>query len=426
MAQSPVLNIQHWRTSQGTPVYFVHTPELPMVDIRLIFTAGSAHDADKLGVAELTSCLLDEGTRQLSPDEIAERFDRVGAVYHAGVRQDLSYISLRSLTDPNFLTPALDVLTQVLGEPTFSSESFERVRKHMLTGLEEDLQQPATLAQNAFYAALYPSHPYGHPISGNLSSLPKLTREDAMHFYQRYYTPKNALVALVGNVSVEQAQEIAEQLISHLPAGEAASSLNLAHSVPTTFQAINFPSQQTTIYLGQVTITPQEPDYFPLMVGNYTFGNGGMVSRLFHKVREEKGLVYGIHSSFMPLLARGPFSIKLQTRNEEAQNAIDLTLEVLAEFLKNGSTAVELLAAQKNIMGGFPLELSGNANILGQLVRIGFYQLPLDYLDTYCEKIAAVTQEDICTAFQKHVQLDRLVRVTVGDNKSLPPLAGEG
>lgn len=414
MARQVILNIQHWRTSQGTPVYFVHTPELPMIDIRVVFNAGSSRDGGKLGVSDLTSGLLDEGTSRFSADEIAEKFDNLGAVYHAGIRQDSAYMSLRSLTDPNFLTPALDLFQQLLSEPAFSAESFERVRKQILTCLEEDLQQPATLAQDAFYAVLYAAHPYGHPLSGDIASVNALTREDVINFYQRYYSARNALVALVGNVQVERAREIAEQLMRRLPSGEAAPKLNLAQSASSISQAIDFPSQQTTIYLGQVGITPQEPDYFPLLVGNYTLGGGGMVSRLFREVREQKGLVYGIYSAFMPLFARGPFSLKLQTRNEEAKNAIDLTRTILQHFVQEGPTTAELIAAQKNLIGGFSLDLAGNANILAQLVRIGFYQLPLDYLDTYCSQIAAVTQQQICEAFRRHIQPDTLVQVTVG------------
>jgi zinc protease len=414
MTVTNVLNIQHWRTSQGVPVYFVHTPELPMLDINVVFNAGASRDGDKPGVANLTSGLLDEGTQQLSADEIARRFDAVGANYHSGIRQDSGYLCLRSLTEPEFLNSALDTFTQVLGEPIFSVESFERVRKQMLIGLETGLQQPATLAQDAFYAALYPTHPYGHPLSGDIASVNQLTQEDVVSFYKQYYVANNALIALVGDIDKAQASKIAEQIVSRLPAGDVADSLELATAAPVVSKSILFPSQQTTIYLGQVSITPTDPDYFPLMVGNYTLGSGGMVSRLFHEVREQKGLVYGVHSSFMPLLARGLFSIKLQTRNEEAQNAIDLTRDVVKGFVEKGPTDAELSSAQKNILGGFPLELASNSNILGQLIRIGFYKLPLDYLDTYREKIAAVTQQQICTAFQKHVQLDQLVKVTVG------------
>lgn len=409
-----VLSIQNWHTSQGTPVYFVRMPELPMADIQVVFHAGSAHDADKFGLADLTNSLLDEGTKQLSVDEIARRFDAIGASYQVSVRRDAGSVGLRSLVGEQFLKPALDTFIQVLSEPVFSVEALERVRKLILTGLEEELQNPATLASNAFNKALYKDHPYAHSISGDVTSVNQLTQADVIDFYQRYYTSKNALVALVGDLEEAEARDIAEQLMSRLPQGEKAAVIDVASNAGAMSESIHFPSQQTTICLGQVSITSTEEDYFPLMVGNYTLGGGGMVSRLFHEVREQKGLVYGIHSGFSPLLARGPFGIKLQTRNEEAQNAIALTCEVLKKFVAEGPTDIELSAAQKNIIGGFPLELASNSSILGQIVRIGFYQFPLDYLDHYREKVAAVTQADIRTAFQKYVKLDELVQITVG------------
>jgi zinc protease len=164
-----------------------------------------------------------------------------------------------------------------------------------------------------------------------------------------------------------------------------------------------------------VGITPQEPDYFPLVVGNYTLGSGGFVSRLYQQVREQRGLVYGIHSSFATLAARGPFTISLQTRNEEAANAEELTREILRKFIQEGVTDSELAAAQKNLLGSFPLELASNSDIMAQIVRLGFYQLPLDYLDTYRDNVASVTTEKVLTAFQKHVQPDALTKVVVGE-----------
>ncbi len=419
-AKKPVLNIEHWSTTQGAPVYFVHTPELPMLDIRLVFQAGLCRDGHQSGLSNLTSGLLDEGTHQLSADELAQQLDTLGALYQTGVRHDSAYISLRSLTDPNFLSPSLALLKQMLSEPAFLNEPFERVKNQILMGLKEEQQEPASLAQNAFYKALYPDHPYGNSISGTLDSVKQITRADVVKFYREYYTAQNVLIALVGDITSEKAKEIAEELVQSLPTGKAAASLKTANLAPVNTQAISFSSQQTAILLGQVAINIQSADYFPLIVGNYTLGGGGMVSRLFREVREKKGLVYGIYSAFLPLWAKGPFVIKLQTRNEEAQNAINLVHEILCDFVKNGPTEAELLAAKKNIIGGFPLELAGNANIIAELVRIGFYQFPLDYLDTYRDKITAVTQAQICAAFQKHINPDQLVKVMVGKQPATP------
>lgn len=415
MSKTPVLNIQTWRTTGNIPVYFVHTPGLPMLDIRVVFNAGSARDADKPGLADLTNALLDEGTQQLSADDIAKRFDEVGAIYRAAIRQDMASVGIRSLTSPQFLTSALDTFVQILTQPIFSQEAFLRVQKQLLTGLEAEQQQPATVAQKAFYAQLYGSHPYAHPLAGTIDTISQLTREDVSNFYQRYYTAENAMVVLVGNITTPEAEQIVKQIVQDLPSGEAAQPIAAATSAAVVHHAVEFPSQQTTIYMGQVAITPQDDDFFPLLVGNYTLGSGGMVSRLFNEVREKHGLVYGIHSYFLSMKARGPFAISLQTRNEETQRAIAMTQHLLTDYVHHGPTASELLAAKRNIVGSFPLELASNSDILMQVMKIAFYELSLDYLDTYRDRVNAVSMEDIRTAFQRHVQPDKLVMVTVGE-----------
>jgi zinc protease len=415
MKKNSALHIHHWHTQHGVPVYYVHTPSLPMIDLRVVFRAGSCRDGEKPGIADLTNGLLDEGSAQLSADEIARRLDGCGAIYRANIRQDSASICLRSLTGAQYFKPALETFQQILSQPAFGAESFERVQKQLITGLEAELQQPSTVARHAFYEALYGEHPYGHPMSGTIDSVKKLTRQDVSHFYQQFYCAQNALVALVGDINLSQAEQIAEQLTHSLPQGKAAPTTAMADLKAPINKSIVFPSQQSTIVLGQVGITPQEPDYFPLVVGNYTLGSGGFVSRLYQQVREQRGLVYGIHSSFAALAARGPFTISLQTRNEEAANAEELTREILRKFIQEGVTDSELAAAQKNLLGSFPLDLASNSDIMAQIVRLGFYQLPLDYLDTYRDNVASVTTEKVLTAFQKHVQPDALTKVVVGE-----------
>ncbi len=414
MSKQSVLNIQHWHTTQSVPVYFVHTPELPMIDIRLVFQAGASRSRNAPGLANLTSALLDEGTRQLSADDIAQRFDKVGAIYRGGLSYDSVSVSLRSLTHDNFLSPALETFAHILNDPVFPLEAFERIKKQALTSLEEDLQYPSYVAKNTFYEALYPNHAYGQPISGHIDSVKQLTRDDVERFHALYYTAQNAVIAIVGNATLAKAQEISEKLAEQLLQGKKAQPLEFADEAPAATHTVHFPSQQTTIFLGQVGISVKDADYFPLIVGNYTLGGGGMVSRLFHQVREQKGLAYSVQSSFMPLLARGPFLVKLQTRNQEAKNAIELVNSILHDFIQQGPTEQELHAAKKNLMGGFALELASNANIIGELTRIGFYEFPLDYLDTYRDNIAAVTTERICAAFQKYIQPNKLVQIAVG------------
>lgn len=414
--EAPVIKLQHWRTAAGIPVTFVQTASPSMIDLEVVFHAGAAYDGEKEGLALLTGSLLDEGTSNLTPDQIAQKFDDVGAIYHVNVNRDMAVVGLRSLSDATFFTPALQNFIQVLTVPSFPLDSFNRVKNQMLVGLEQELQSPGDIAKKTFYRALYGNQPYGHTVTGTTESVSKLTQEDVQQFYKKYYTAKNALLTMVGNMTVEQAKLVSEQVTKNLVAGAAIAPLAMA--TPSNLavnKTVDFPSQQTTVLLGDIGITPRSADYFPLQVGNYILGGGTLVSRLFDQVREKHGLVYGISSQFVPLLASGPFVIFLQTRNDEAQKAIKLTQELLKDFIQTGPSDEELIAAKKNIIGGFPLAFDSNSDIIEQITYLSFYDLPDNYFDTYRDNVSAVTKAQIIAAFQKHINPDSLVLVTVGE-----------
>ncbi|MEJ2344119.1 MAG: pitrilysin family protein, partial [Gammaproteobacteria bacterium] len=211
--------IQHWQTDNGAQVYFVHAGDLPMVDVRVVFHAGSARDHGNAGLARLTNQVLFLGADGLSADQIAERFDAVGAGVGNGSERDMAWVSLRSLTRPESLGPALETLAQVLAQPEFPAADFERERKHALVAIEQQKQSPEAVAERAFYAALYGDHPYASPPLGTAASVKALTREDLRTFYRRYYVGRNAVVAVVGDLSRTEAQQLAQRLVGGLAAG---------------------------------------------------------------------------------------------------------------------------------------------------------------------------------------------------------------
>lgn len=414
--RQPVINIQHWQTDNGVPVYFVHTAQPAMMDMEVIFRAGSAYEGEKGGLAILTGTLIDEGTPTLNADEIAQKLDDVGAILHLHVNPDMAVVGLRSLTNTNFLNPALNLFSEVLTQPTFPQEAFTRVKKQMLIGLEQEQQSPSEIAKRAFFKAMYGNQPYGNIKTGTVESVSRLSLDDVKQFYQKYYTAKNAMISLVGNLTTEQAHAISNQVSKNLPEGNRAENIPLAKPLANSVvQNIHFPSKQTTLMMGTIGITPDDPDFFPLMVGNYVLGGGMLVSRLFDVVREQHGLVYGISSNFIPMEARGPFIIFLQTRNDQYQKAIDLSHEEIKRFLEQGPTAEELIAAKKNIIGGFPLSFDSNGDIIEQLSYLAFYHLPLNFYDTYRDQMEAVTIDDIKAAFKKHVNLNNFTMVSVGE-----------
>jgi zinc protease len=327
----------------------------------------------------------------------------------------MAVVSLRSLTDPELLAPALDTFATLLAQPDFPDTALERVRQQMLVALEQERQDPAAQARNAWYRAVYGDHPYAVPTLGTPESVNALTREQVVAFQRRFYVARNAVVAIVGDLDRGQAEALADQVIGGLPAGEPAPPLPpvAALSAPRSV-TVAFPSAQTHVLVGQPGIDRGDPDYFPLYVGNHILGGGGFTSRLTREVRDDRGLSYSVYSAFVPMRARGPFLLGLQTRNDQAGEALTVLNGVLDKFVAEGPTAAELEAAKRNITGGFPLRIDSNANIVEYLALIGFYRLPLDYLDTFNDRVEAVTAAQVRAAFAHRVHPDRLVTVTVG------------
>jgi zinc protease len=407
--------IQHWETDNGARVYFVPAPELPMVDIEIVFDAGSARDGEQPGLATLTNDLLSEGAGEHSADEIAEHFDSLGAKISQTVDRDTATVRLRTLTDAELLQSALDMFALLVAKPTFEATAFNRTQQQTLTYLKYQQQLPSSTAEKAFYQAVFGDHPYAHLSEGTPASVASLTPEAAKAFHARYYVAKNAIVAIVGAVERKQAEQLAQKVVHLLPIGQPAPQLpSVASLTEAKTIHLDHPSTQTHILIGQPGVARGDPDYFTLYVGNYIFGGSGLVSRLSQAIREEQGLAYSVQSYFYPQRMAGAFEISLETGNEQTQRALQIINTLLHEFIKTGPTAEELKQAKQGITGRFPLRIKSNKNIIGYLSTIGFYQLPLDYLHTFNDKIEAVSLEMITDAFNRRIQLDKLVTITVG------------
>lgn len=418
------VNIQHWQTEQGTRVYFVQTPSLPMVDIRVVFDAGSARDNAQFGVAALTSAMLDTGAADWNADEIANRFESVGAAFSAGISEDMAWLSMRSLTEKALFEKAFATFQAILTQPRFNEDDFQREKSRTLAGLKHREESPGALASIAFSKALYHDHPYAHPEAGMLETVAGFEADDLKTFYKKYYVSSNAIVVIVGDLEKQQAEQLAEKLMADLPVGEKPAEIPPV-IMPThaSTQHIDFPSTQTHVLSGMPGTHRKDPDYFVLYVGNHILGGGSLVSKLFDEVREKRGLAYSASSQFMPLYREGPFVMSLQTRNDQTDQAIQVMDETLDDFIKNGPTEAELLAAKKNITGGFALRTDNNSKLTEYVSMIGFYQQPLDYLDQFPAKVDAVTVAEIKDAFQRRIRPEWLQTVAVGGESSGPSAA---
>jgi zinc protease len=411
------VKIQHWQTASGSEVYFVENHDLPIVDLSVNFAAGSVRDsAEKSGLAGITRYMMTLGAAGMSDEKIANKMADVGAILGGDFDADRAGFKLRTLSSEREKTQALAVFTQILQQPDFPENVLEREKARIISGLQESATQPESISSKAFMAALYGSHPYSLDDSGEVDTVAKIKRDDLQSFYKQHYGAKGAVVAIIGDLTREQAAAIAESVSSGLPNAPAASTIP-AVSLPTQAleKRVAHPASQSHILLGYPGIKRGDPDLFPLYVGNYILGGGGFVSRLTEEVREKRGLVYSVYSYFMPMAEAGPFQVGLQTKKDQAEDALKLVRETLAKFIQNGVTEAELKAAKANIIGGFPMRIDSNGKILDYLAVIGFYKLPLNYLDEYNSNVEKVTVAQIKDAFSRRLKPENFVTIVVGD-----------
>ena len=414
LAQSALagVKIEHWVSPAGAQVYFVESRVLPMLDVQVDFAAGSMFDpAGKSGLAALTRGSLDLGAGERDETAIAEQLADIGANLGGGADTDRASVSIRTLAARDKRDPAIEILRDVIQRPRFDAAIFEREQGRTISGLKEAMTRPDAIAGKAFWAALYPTHPYGQQATPE--SVSTVSRDDLLAFHARYYTASNASITLVGDISRSEAEKIAESLVAKLPKGEPAKLPPPPEAPRGSTIKLPHPASQSHISIGLPAIGRGDPDFFPLTVGNYTLGGGGFVSRLMKEVRDKRGYAYSVYSYFAPLRQTGPFQIGLQTKRSQAGEAIKVARDVLDGFLKDGPSEEELAAAKANLTGSFPLRLDSNAKILANVSVIGFYGMPLDYLDQYQAKVQAVTADDIKQAFARRVRPADLITVTV-------------
>lgn len=418
------LNIQNWKTAEGARVLFVEARELPMFDLRVTFAAGSSQDAGIQGLATLTNAMLNEGVAGKDVTAIAQGFEGLGADFGNGSYRDMAVASLRSLSAADKRQPALKLFAEVVGKPTFPEDALKRIKNQMLAGFEYDKQNPAKIASQALFSNLYGKHPYGFPSDGTAQSVPGITQAQLQAFHAKAYAAGNAVIALVGDLSRSDAEAIAAQVSAALPKGPALPAPEQPAEPKAGVTHIDFASKQTHLMLAELGIDRNDPDWPALSLGNQILGGGAFGTRLMTEVRERRGLTYGVYSVFSPMQVRGPFMINLQTRAELSEGTLKLVQDQLADYLKTGPTQQELDDAKRELAGSFPLSNASNASIVGQLGAIGFYNLPLTWLEDFMQQSQALTVEQVKAAMNKHLSADKLVIVTVGPEmpqKPLPP-----
>ncbi|MCG9054310.1 insulinase family protein [Laribacter hongkongensis] len=408
--------IERWTQPDGARVLFVPSHQNPIIDIRIDVDAGSRREApERLGVAALTNRLLASGTRKHDEEALSAAWADRSMQYGASVDQDRAAIRLRLLSDAADRRQGVALLNEVLTQPVFPEAALARAKAQTVAGLRQEETSPQAVAYRQFIQAIYGRHPYANEARLTPAAVEAIGREDVRAFWQQHYRPGYMSIAIVGDLTRREAAELAQQLTRGLP--RTGAPLPEVPPVPQpAAQRLSQPhvASQASVALGLPLLTRDDPDYYPLVVGNYVLGGGGFDSRLMTELRSKRGLTYGASSMLAPYTAPGEFMVSVSTRKAQADEARRVARETLEKFVADGPSAAELEQAKANIIGGFPLRYDSNKKLIEYVAAIGFYNLPLTWLDDYPRAVEQVTPEAVRDAYRRRVGLDHLVEVVVG------------
>mgnify|MGYP000270541533 FL=1 len=418
-----VLPIEKLDPYKGAKIYLVQTKTLPMVDIEISIDAGDRYDpSGKSGLADMTAALMSYGVRGdkgvLTEAQIADEIADLGANIGLSVGGERAILRIRSLSRKDLRDRAVQLAAAMLSAPSYDPKIVEREKQRTITSLREAETKPEFVLERRFKKSVYGNYPLAD--SPSVQSVSSVNVNDLKQFHKQFYRGDRMIVSIVGDVDRAQAAEIVQTLLKQIPqSGQPIAKLPDLQRSPIEALAqreiqIPFDSQQAHIAMGMTAVARNNPDYFPLLVGNYILGGGGFVSRLMSEVREKRGLAYSVFSYFAPGKENGIFQAGLQTKNDQAALALDVMSTTIAQFIADGPTPSELEAAKSNLINGYPLRIDNNRKLLDNVSSIAWNDLPLDTMDVWTKQVEAVTLEQVKASFQKYLAMDRMKIVVLG------------
>lgn len=388
--------------ANGLRVIMVEHHELPIVAIELLVNAGSVHESRKKpGLAHIVTQLLREGTRTKGSLEISESIDFIGGSLSVDCEYDFSSVTTTALV--KHYKTILDLLAEVVRFPTFKAKDIELHRDKAITAILREKDNKASIAGRHFGEMLYGEHPYAHPPIGTTKGHKAISRDEIIQFHKTHYLPNNSILTVVGDIDYEKTLAGIKEAFGDWKRGEVQKpTLPSAPKIDGyKIRIVNKPDlTQTEIRLGHTGIARDDPDYFALMLLNYILGRGP-VSRLYTKVRVEKGLTYGADSGFEARKLRGPFYVRTYSKNQTAIETLLLVLDELKKLKSSGVTKKELESAKSFYVGHYPLSMETPSQIASKIIVQEFYGLPEDYIDKYLDNVKAVSIEDVDGAIKR-------------------------
>jgi zinc protease len=407
----------------GLTVVLMEYRKVPKIFYRMIVRGGSALDSSGFeGVAAMTTSLMREGTETHTSTDISRAIDFIGGSLSVAAGAD--YCAANAEVLAANADTGLALFADVLLHPSFPPQEIERERKQRLANLESVKEDPSNIASITFSKQVYGTHPYGLQSFGTKSSLDAIERHDLQNFYHKVFVPSNATLVVVGDFSApvmlkkitdafgEWKKETAPKTIIATPEGLKGRKVIIVNKSDAT---------QTQMVFGNTGLDIRNPDYFAVQVANTIFG-GGFTSRLVDELRVKRSLTYGVSSGFSANLYGGSYAISTFTKNATVAEMMDAVLAEIGKYRAKGATAEELKKGQNYIVGSFSRSLQSPEALAMRLSNIELYGFPANYLDTYIERLRAVTLADVRRVIEKYFLLDDLVIVLVTNAQEVSPL----
>jgi zinc protease len=413
--------VEVWRTDAGTGVTFVEARGLPIVDVMLRFKAGSLQ-GDQPNLAALTLYMLDEGSQRFDAIEHAQRMERLGAVVDKQIRREHATLSLRSMSTPALLDPAIELFTEMVAQPAFDDTSLETVKRQLLQHDASRAKQPVLRARREVFHHLFSGHPYANPQGSTAQGLATVTRDDLKAFHRRAYSATNLEMVVVGDLSRTEAQGIAQRISQALPQGWAAAELPVTPETTSATINVEQPGASNAVLLAlPMNVPANEPEYLALVLASEVLGSG-LDSRLMKELRQRRGLTYDIRSQLVPMSAGGLFVIEWEIAPHFVAGTQDRVSTLLADFIRQGPSEAELQLARQQLAGQLLRGVARNNSLAALLTNTTYQRQADDYPNTYIERLTQLTPEVVREVMQRRFDQTRQVLVSVGPLVNQQPL----
>jgi len=391
--------IQHAKLDNGLRVLLMEAHNVPMVVMRLTAPAGSRLDPKgKGGTASMLADMLEDHTQKHDFVSWADLLDAQAIRLGASADRDSLSISMTALKEA--LPEGVHALAEAALAPGWNRKRFAILKTDEISAARKSLEEPGVRAAQATARIVYPHHGYGHRSGGSVDSLGRIGLNDLKTLYRRQFKPRGAVLAVSGDVTMKELLKQISPLLSGWKGapGKALKDIAKPETVRGQTRFIAMPTRQMTVQLSRLGPSRYTPDFFADMLLNHILGGGGFSSQLMNEVREKRGLVYGVYSYFLPLAVSGPFVVTLQTRADQTGRALKVVRDVMHRMHDGHISQKEMAAAKANLTGSFAHRMDSNAKRVGLMSMIGFYGLPLDYLQTWKQHIEAVTLANVKAA----------------------------